>query len=257
VKPSVTKIVSRGPASGHAPPSDGAFDNEVCAFARELFGSSPIERHPFLSRLGEGAFSHEQAQRAAVEIYHVVDHFPRLLAALLANLPQWTWRMALVENLFEEHGRMEPARVHVETYKVFLTGLGVELEELAVARPAIPVIAYNRAMLDLCLHHPYAEGLGALGVVEEIVARASRLVARFCRERSEQAGPTGSWSMLGHFADHEVLDLTHAHEIYTIAAQAARVEGQAPVRRGMELGWYYHRRLYSDILELVTGDGLG
>jgi pyrroloquinoline quinone (PQQ) biosynthesis protein C len=253
VKPPVSKIVNQSPASGYAhAPADGAFDNEVCAFARELFESDPIERHPFLSRLTEGALSHEQAQRAAVEIYHVVDHFPRLLAALLANLPQWTWRMALVENLFEEHGRMEPARVHVETYKVFLTGLGVELGALSAASPAIPVIAYNRAMLDLCLHHPYAEGLGALGVVEEIVARASPLVARFARVRSARAGST-----LGHFADHEVLDLTHAREIYGIAAQAACVEGQAPVRRGMELGWYYHRRLYSDILELVTGDGLG
>lgn len=223
---------------------------EVVAFARSLFEASPIELHPLFAALEQGRLNPDEVRRIAIEIHHVVDHFPRLLAALLSSLPHWTLRMTLTENLFEEHGRMQPARVHVETYRAFLVGLGVDPEALAVARPSIPVIAYNRAVLDLCLHHPCAEGLGALGVIEEIVARASPLVARFCRSHSEGSNPS-----FGHFSDHQELDPTHAEELYEIAARVAAAEGLGRVRQGMELGFYYHMRLYTDLLAVVRGAG--
>jgi hypothetical protein len=141
---------------------------------------------------------------------------------------------------------MDVARVHVETYRAFLEGLGVDREALARSRPAICVLAYDRALFDLCLHHPRAEGLGALGVVEEIVARVSPVVARSVR------AARGNTS-LGHFADHEVLDLSHADEIYELASGEA--DAHLPlVLQGMRLGWYYHRRLYTDLLAMARGE---
>lgn len=132
-----------------------------------------------LVHLKEKRFSPEQAMRAALQIYHVVEHFPRFLSAILTQIPDYRLRMPLVENLFEEHGRMNVQRVHLETYKQFLSGIGVTPEHLAASEPIIPVIAYNRAVTDLCLHYPYSEGLAALGVIEEIVARVSPLVGSY------------------------------------------------------------------------------
>ncbi len=213
--------------------------------ARELFDRDPIERHPLFVALGEGRLSHDATSIVAIQIFHVVDHFPRLIAAMLANLTDWRLRMPLADNLFEEHGRMDPARVHVETYRAFLGALGVDAATVARSRPTIPTLAYNRAILDLCLHHSAAEGLGALGVIEEIVARVSPLVARSTRMLRRDG------AALAHFSDHEVLDVSHANEIYEVASTFAAGEGLDVVRRGMELGWYYHRRLYGDLLELV------
>jgi pyrroloquinoline quinone (PQQ) biosynthesis protein C len=214
----------------------------IKALARRLFEQRPVEEHPLMGALARGELSAEKRRALALQIHHVVDHFPRLLAALCANLPDWRRRTPLVENLWEEHGRGKEARVHVETYKQFLVALGVGAAEVQASRPGIPVIAYNRAVLDLCMHHHPAEALGALGVIEEIVARASPIVAR---SAASHHGLDGAQSV--HFSDHEVLDVTHADELYLLASSELDTH-RVEVERGMALGFYYHTRLYSDLL---------
>jgi pyrroloquinoline quinone (PQQ) biosynthesis protein C len=152
-----------------------------------------------------------------------------------------------VDNLFEEHGRLNVPAVHVETYKRFLRGPGLQPAALESSRPTIPVIAYNRALLDLCAHHPHPEGLGALAVIEEAVARVSPDVRRCAVRRLGVSD-----GVLSHFADHETLDLVHADEIYRLAAEAACGGAESLVEQGMRLGLYYHRRLYTDLLECVA-----
>ena len=214
---------------------------EVKELARRIFEAAPIEQHPFVRALSGGAIEPRRAQEIAVQIFHVVDHVPRLLAALLSNLPDWQRRTPIVENLWEEHGRGREALVHVETYRRFLASIGVAGD---YDPPGLAAIAYNRAVLDLCLHHHFAEGLGALGVIEEIVARVSPLVARYATAR---AG-VGRGEIV-HFSDHEVLDVKHADELYQLAATELP-RNRARVEQGMRLGHYYHCRLYSDLLAL-------
>lgn len=213
--------------------------------ARALFTRAKVEQHPLFQAMKNRKVLPEQAKEAALQTYHVVEHFPRFLAAILTAIPDYRLRMPLVENLFEEHGRMNTALVHVETYKKFLYGLGVTEEERLQSKPCIGVIAYNRAIMDLCLHHPYPEGLAALGVIEEIVARVSPLVGAYA------SAEYGDHADLAHFTDHETLDITHADEIYEVIAGLYEGENKALIERGMELGMYYHTRLYTDILQHV------
>ncbi|UYZ11690.1 MULTISPECIES: TenA family transcriptional regulator [Brevibacillus] len=218
---------------------------EVKHLAQQLFARHEVERHPLFLALHDQTFSSAQAKEAALQIYHVVEHFPRFLSAILTNLPDYRLRMPLVENLFEEHGRINAAHVHLETYKLFLRGIGVTDAEREASRPIIPVLAYNRAVTDLCLHYPYPEGLAALGVIEEIVARVSPLVGAYA------ASAYGGTADLAHFTDHETLDVTHANEIYEVVAQVYAGDNKPLVERGMQLGMYYHTRLYTDILDHV------
>ncbi|MBR8658477.1 MULTISPECIES: TenA family transcriptional regulator [Brevibacillus] len=218
---------------------------EVKQLAEQLFARHQVERHPLFLALHDRSFSPAQAKEAALQIYHVVEHFPRFLSAILTNLPDYRLRMPLVDNLYEEHGRMNEAHVHLETYKRFLRGIGVTDAERDVSRPIIPVLAYNRAITDLCLHYPFPEGLAALGVIEEIVARVSPLVGAYA------ASAYGNAADLAHFTDHEILDVTHANEIYEVVAQVYSGDNKPLVERGMQLGMYYHTRLYTDILDHV------
>lgn len=216
---------------------------ELKSLTHQIFSEQPIEQHPLFLHMEENRFSPDQAKLIALQIYHVVEYFPRFLAAILTSIPDYVLRMPLVENLFEEHGRMNVKLVHLETYKQFLYGIGVTREEITASKPDIPVIAYTRAVTDLCLHHPYEEGLGALGVIEEIVARVSPIVARYALAHySKEKGS------LVHFTDHETLDVAHANEIYEIAAQVFAGQRKELVIRGLQLGYYYQSRLYSDIL---------
>ncbi|MEJ8544791.1 TenA family transcriptional regulator [Brevibacillus borstelensis] len=215
--------------------------------AANLFSQAAVELHPLFEALRSRELGPDQAKEAALQTYHVVHHFPRFLSAILTKMPDYRLRMPLVENLFEEHGRMNTAHVHLETYKQFLRGIGVSEEELAQSQPCIGVIAYNRAVTDLCLHYPYPEGLAALGVIEEIVARVSPLVGAYA------SAEYGNKTDLAHFTDHETLDVTHANEIYEVVSCVYAGENKRLVEQGMQLGMYYHTRLYADILDHIEG----
>jgi len=103
---------------------------------------------------------------------------------MLANLSDWRLRMPLAENLFEEHGHEAGSRPRGD-----VPGVSPRTRRRRRRDPAKSAghtrHRLHRALLDLCLHHPPEEGLGALAVVEEIVARVSPIVARAVRH----AGP--------------------------------------------------------------------
>jgi pyrroloquinoline-quinone synthase len=208
-----------------------------------IFDAEPIEHHPFCNRMAEGVMTVEEVRTASLQIYHVVRHFPRFLSAILTQIADYRIRMPLVDNLYEEHGHLKAAHVHSVTYETFLRGIGLTDEQIVSSKPITPVIAYNRAITDLCLHHNWVEGIGALGVTEEIVARVSPIVGRFAVNTFES-----NRKELVHFTSHEVLDITHANEIYEIAAPFYAGAEKESIQRGFELGLYYHKRLYADIL---------
>ncbi|WP_028776489.1 TenA family transcriptional regulator [Shimazuella kribbensis] len=213
---------------------------------RTMFDQSPIEKHPFIQVIQQKQLSPSQVKDIAIQMYFVVNHFPRFLSAILTQIPDYKLRMPLVENLYEEHGKMNTQFVHVETYKSFLKGIGITDEIIANTDPSIAVIAYNRSITDLCLHYPYEEGLAALGVIEEIVARVSPIISQYIQNNYQD-----STNMMIHFSDHETLDITHADEIYEVVALLYNGEQKERVERGLQLGWYYHRRLYTDLLEMI------
>ncbi len=212
----------------------------------QMFREEQIENHPLFKALGNNEFDLEQTKQIALQIYHVVLYFPRFLAAILTNMPDYKMRMPLVENLFEEHGKMNVTYVHSETYKEFLKGIGLSEQEIHESKPIIPVIAYNRAITDLCLHYPYLEGLAALGVIEEIVARVSPIVGLYAKKNYGSENKS-----LVHFTDHEILDVQHANEIYEVVAMEYEGQHKEAIDRGLHLGMYYHSRLYTDILNML------
>jgi len=206
------------------------------------------EDHPFVRAMREATLTPAQAKAAALEIRHVVAAFPRFLAALIAQIPAHPERMVLVENLFHEHGAMNASRVHEVTYRGFLTQLGLTAAEIDAHRPGLAATVYVRALLDLSGRGPITEALGALGVIEEIVARVSVAVRQYGQHT--QAGAES------HFSVHEVLDVRHADELYelcdTYLASGDAESVAESVARGLALGHYYHLRLYTDVASIIS-----
>ncbi len=227
------------------------FDH-IKQLATDMFSADPIETHPLIDMIARDLLSPQEARAVALQIYHVVDHFPRFLAAMLGNLADVSMRMPLVENLYAEHGRMNLDEVHVHTYRDFLSALGITAEEIDASVPGVGATAYVRAIMDLCGRQSPPEGLAALGVIEECVARVSPIVSNYGqRYQARSADATA------HFGLHETLDLEHADELYELAARCYVGPARAEVERGLQLGFYYHRRLYTDLLaEVLSGAAL-
>ncbi len=212
------------------------------AAARPLFLDDPIEQHPLFAAMEAHTLDAVRGRNIALDIHHVVAHFPRFLSAVMTSIEDYRLRMTLVQNLYCEHGAMNLSHVHLVTYQHFLRALGISDARIASHEPSIGTVAYVRAVLALCQREDPSEALAALAVIEEVVARVSPIVGRWGRLHGVTSG-----SAQAHFGVHEVLDLSHAEEIYDLAGHFW--EGrEASVRRGLALGMYYQRRLYTDLL---------
>ncbi|MCX6130609.1 MAG: iron-containing redox enzyme family protein, partial [Proteobacteria bacterium] len=164
-----------------------------------LFAVAAIDQHPLFKAAINGSLSVTQRGMASLQILHVVRAFPRFLSAIITNLEDLHARIPLVGNLLEEHGHLDASKAHVKAYEAFLLSNGCTQDLIDASRPAAPVIAYTRAIIDLCLHYPWQQGLAALGVIEDIVARVSPVV-------NSLSGKAET-----HFFDaHEQLDVGHA-----------------------------------------------
>lgn len=220
--------------------------------AQEIIFKEEIETHDLFKGLLENSFSPAEIESIGLEIYQVVLVFPRFLSAMITRIDDYKLRMDLVENLFEEHGRMKVDKVHSETYVTFLNKLGIENAKIHKSRPGLPSIVYTRGVLQLCLQENILEGLAALAIIEEIVARVSISTGKFARNYGNR-----DKGHVDHFSDHEVLDLAHSREIYQLVAlyaesQRMRIseeEMEQSIRLGLKLGCYYQKRLYDDILK--------
>lgn len=215
-----------------------------------LFERYPTTTHPLILRIAAMQFSHQEFQEIAIRFYHVIKHFPQFLAAIITNWDDNIGRMALVANLYEEHGKMRIEDVHLETYKHFLKQVGISQEALESSKPSPGVLAYVRAIKNLCLQQPYLEGLAALGVIEDIVHRVSPIISHVTKAEKQEI------ENVSHFAEHEVLDDQHSKEIYDMLVYTNQAEYEH-IMQGLTLGAYYHNRLYTDILDEVVGKEMG
>jgi pyrroloquinoline-quinone synthase len=200
--------------------------------------------NPYFAALREGTFGREDFLETQIQFLFAVVFFPRPMATLAARLPRPEQRLALLENVADEHGGGDLARSHEATFLELLHRLGVERAE--VERRALwpEVRAFNTLLGGLCLLDDVYTALAALGIIEDLFAGLSAqlgqgLVARGWLPEDEVV----------HYATHERLDVHHAEGFYRLLDGPCRESPRAlyQAQQGLELGGYAFLRLYEDL----------
>jgi pyrroloquinoline-quinone synthase len=142
---------------------------------------------------------------------YAVESFSQSLAAVLARVPMLEARMALVENINEEHGQGNPLRSHKATFRQYLQSLGASHVELE-APATTGVLAFNHSILNYCLAQSPECGAALLGQIEYLYVGISSTIARTIHG-CDWVQP-GSQS---HYATHEKLDVDHARDLLRLA----------------------------------------
>jgi pyrroloquinoline-quinone synthase len=220
-------------------------DPFVVESVNKLHQLYPTVHHTLITNIATLAYDVEEIHYIAKNMYYVVKNFPRFLSAITANMDDYLIRMPLIENLFEEHGRMNLEHVHLRSYIHFLEQIGISSQDLETFEPCAGVIAYTRSVLDLCLHYNYLEGLAALGIIEDIVHQVSPIIGQTTKKNIADV------ERVSHFTEHEVLDEQHSQEIYALLTYNNEQERKL-IERGLAFGAYYHSKLYSDIADQVV-----
>lgn len=212
--------------------------------ALEVIGRAyDFAAHPYFDWMRAPATTRDAFRASQVPFRFAVEAFSQALAGVLAHIPRLEDRMAIAENIAEEHGHGEPPHSHKYTYLEYLTALGATPEELERPCP-IWVTAFNHDLRNLSLAQPYEHGAAALGVIEHLYVGVSGQIARAVHARGWVA--PGSQR---HYAIHEVLDVSHARELLDVARPAWDTpRTRSSVALGLLLGAFHFWRLYDDLV---------
>jgi pyrroloquinoline-quinone synthase len=213
------------------------------AFKQGLLRDHDPLNHSLLVRARDGKLEPPEILAALGQLGHVVNAFPGFLAALLTQMPVARDRLPIVENLLEEHGHLNMEKAHVTTFELLIRGLGPEAEPLTRHAPIPGMRSYLRSMQYTCLHAPWLEGLGLMGMIEMLFAHISPVitaaVVRSGRVPREK---------LAHFDLHEDVDVDHADGMFAVLQPHWNDEASRRlIQDGLELGVYLDCRLMSDI----------
>jgi len=231
-------------------------ENYFPGFVRDLEKElEPLVRsvleHPYLLRLGAGQVRGEELRRFLTEYNAYCAAFPRLLAAVAANVPDDETRFALVSNLWEEHGEGDLKRSHRALFGKLLGATGLaDSSQAPVVLPSTQ--QYVDRLMELCMHEHFLTGLGAIGPgTEAFTATEYALILDGMRLTGEFEAED-----LEFFAVHLEMDGDHYREALEAFEEWVDEEDEADnrelVRRGALLAVQFEIEFWTGLVDLAT-----
>jgi pyrroloquinoline-quinone synthase len=216
---------------------------------RRARAAHPWQDVAYFTALADGRFDRDDFVETQIQFLFAVVRFNRPMTTLMARLPTVAARRVLLENIVAEHGGDDPRAGHESTFFALLDRLGAPPAEVA-ARPQWPEVrAFNTVVDGVCALDDPMTALATLGVIEDLFASISSFLGQNIIRRGWL-----SEADIVHYATHEVLDVTHAADLYGLVAPAWAAGGQGAyqVEQGLRLGAYAFTRLYRDLYEART-----
>lgn len=191
-----------------------------------------------LPTMDKELFKHVQAQ-----FFFAVDYFSRPMAALVSRLPLHKDRIDIIHNIVEEHGDFSVECYHSNTFKKFLSTMGISQEHMQKLSQSAPVTMFNYTLMGACCHEDPIIAIACNGIIEYAFADISALIAQQVVERG--------WVQkkdLVHYNLHADIDKQHAEEFFKIVESCMNnAELKDKVIAGLRLGAYIFNRLYEDL----------
>lgn len=217
---------------------------QATQMADDVLKKIPILQGKFFQALHSKEMDLDQFQRTQQQFFFAVDYFSRPMAALVARLPNHAQRISILENIMEEHGDMDPAKYHSNTFKQFLKSIGSTVGGI-MESPS--VLAFNLDLMGASMSEDPYVAIGAFGLIEYAFADISADIGKTVVDRG--------WVQkedLVHYSLHAQLDKKHAEEFFALMEPELHDPvKKAHFQKGLELGAYIFNRLYDDLYNEV------
>lgn len=215
---------------------------QATQMADEVLKKTPILQGKFFKTLHSKQMSLKQFQKTQQQFFFAVDYFSRPMAALVARLPEHAQRISILENIMEEHGEMDPAKYHSNTFKQFLKSINTSTVGV---KESPSVLAFNLDLMGASMSEEPYVAIGAFGIIEYAFADISADIGQAVVDRG--------WVQqenLVHYSLHAQLDKKHAEEFFAIVEPELNDPvKKAQFQKGLELGAYIFNKLYDDLYE--------
>lgn len=199
--------------------------------------------HPYFQWMRDEETEVADFRASQVPFRFAVEAFSQSLAAVLARIPRLESRLALADNVADEHGRGNQLASHKRTFVQYLRALGATQEQLHADCPVF-VSAFNHALLNFCLAQPHPPGAALLGIIEYLYITISADIGDTVHARG--------WAAPGsqrHYDVHKELDVGHAEDLLALARPSWRdPDARAQVAHALLLGAHWFWQLYKDMV---------
>lgn len=199
-----------------------------------------IPERPWFVALNAGQVPKGAFLKSQVEFAHLVRFFNRPMAQVIANIPDSKRRMAIVGNLWEEHGNGLAEDVHEKTIMTLIHRLSGTIPTLSDATYSTNIKTFNHALRSIAAFEDYRFSSAVFaGIERSFVDISTQIYEAIVSNRWLQP------EQITHYRLHREIDIRHAEEFLEVASdQWNMVEQRAKILAGLELGGQMFLRVY-------------
>lgn len=200
-----------------------------------------VPNHPFFVALNSGEISKEQFLKTQIEFSHLVKFFNRPMAQVVANIPDAIKRMAIVDNLWEEHGKGVPEKVHGRTILTLIERLGGDVSKIDENSNTYNIKAFNQALRSVAAFEDYRYSTAVFGGIERSFVDISTEICKGIVENG--------WlplERITHYALHKEIDIKHAEDFLIVSNNDwDNDQYESLIRTGIEFGGRLFLNVYT------------
>jgi pyrroloquinoline quinone (PQQ) biosynthesis protein C len=209
-------------------------DDTLDELVRTVLDDVDAAHNPYFVALRDGSLTREDFLATQVQFYFVVTFFSRPMAAVAARIPEPELRLAILRNVWEEHGDGDLQRAHGATFLELLRRLaGVTREELDHTPLWPEARLFDTALAGAATLDEALIGVAMLGMIERMFVDISGWLAQGIVAR----GWLAPGEMI-HYDLHEALDVRHSAEFFEVLRARWDSEPRARyyIEQGLRLG---------------------
>lgn len=190
-----------------------------------------ISEHPYFKKLSNGEMTKEQFLNSQIEFAPLVSFFNRPMALVISNIPDALLRMALVDNLWEEHGKGNPEKVHGKTILKLIDRLGGDSSSIN-DEPTANIKIFNDALRGASIFQSYQFATAMFSGIERAFVDISSII---CQSIIDQG-----WleeEKITHYGLHKEIDIQHAEDfLHVVNSDWEKNESIDEIKSGIEFG---------------------
>jgi pyrroloquinoline-quinone synthase len=171
--------------------------------------------HPFMIRFAKGGFNAEQIQWWAKKMLPGSNRFNQSFLMAIAMASDVQDRIILIDNIYTEHGCLDPKKAHVELYMNFMRAIGCQ--NISVHEDddssRVPALAFKRFAVDI--NEPFVGVLARFLAIETVLPDLFPMYIKGLRQVF--SGITDE--DIEYFHIHSVLDPEHQADLLKVIAR--------------------------------------
>lgn len=187
--------------------------------------------NPYFTALHERRFARADFVETQIQFYSAVTFFSRPMAALCGKIPSPEQRVAILRNVWEEHGEGDTRMAHGATFRLLLqrlANIGADDIERRTLWPEVRI--FNTTLAGVCVLDEYVVACAAMGMIERMFAEISGVIGR-----EIVANGWLTRQELVHYDFHERVDVRHAEDFFAVIAPEWPAQAYE-IEQGLRLG---------------------